>query len=306
MIRYFFTFLLVAVVVPLSYGKMSPDLIKVSGGGLTEAIEITDSTALKTFDPWTGRFADWQKKALVDAPCYRRSFEVSFYIKSPDKKIWSDPSRLRMIYGTRYCFDGVTGYVYIPGPGEALYRENAATIVRGDADGKWHPATAEWNALLSGTVSTRDEQAMPDMMQISGGDLKQPIQITEPDLLRTYSPWVGRFVDWKRPAAMGHCSWEYEITYFKRGIISTTPYDQDDLKMIYGIRYCLGDDAEPGYVHLAGRTDRFGDENIHTVWDGTQAGKWHPSTAEWKTFITHEVVDQRRSLGSVSTTDSQQ
>ena len=43
--------------------------------------------------------------------------------------------------------------------------------------------------------------------------------------------------------------------------------------MIYGVRYCLGDNHEPGYVQLAGPTERFGPENVRTVWDGTQAGE---------------------------------
>jgi len=42
--------------IPLAYAKGSPDLITISGGGLTQPIEITDSTSLKAFDPWSGQF----------------------------------------------------------------------------------------------------------------------------------------------------------------------------------------------------------------------------------------------------------
>jgi hypothetical protein len=131
------------------------------------------------------------------------------------------------------------------------------------------------------------------MILVSGGELQHPAEITDPNLLSTLGPWTAPFVDWDHPARMGHCSWEFDIQYFKRGIEHPTPYDRGDLRMIYGVRYCLGDDGEAGYVQLAGPTERFGPENVHTVWDGTHAGKWHPSTLAWKAFIDHVVANQR-------------
>jgi hypothetical protein len=59
-----------------------------------------------------------------------------------------------------------------------------------------------------------------------------------------------------------------------------------------GLRYCFGDEGQPGFVHLAGQTDKFWEQNIHAAWDGTQAGKWHPSTLAWKAFIQREVDEQ--------------
>ncbi len=64
--------------------------------------------------------------------------------------------------------------------------------------------------------------------------------------------------------------------------------------MIYGLRYCFGDDGEPDYVHLAGQTDKFWPENVHIGWNGTPAGKWHPSTLSWKAFIERMVAGQER------------
>jgi hypothetical protein len=290
--------LLVLAGVQFAYCKGSPDLIVITGGGLIHQIEITDPVALQGFDPWQGQFADWQQKPLVDAPCFRRSFEVLFYMNWPEPKSSIDRKDLKMIYATRYCSTGSTGYVYLPGPGESLYRDNASTIVRGDADGKWHPSTAAWDALLGNAVVARDQEASADMIVVSGGELQHPVEITDPDLLSRLDPWAGPFVDWDQPARMGHCSWEYDIRYFKRGIEHPTPYDRGDLRMIYGVRYCLGDDREPGYVQLAGPTERFGPENVRAVWDGTQAGKWHPSTMAWKAFVEHAVTSQRTASAS--------
>lgn len=293
-IRCVFALLVLLAGVPLAYSKGSPDLIVIAGGGLTQEIEITDPVALKTFDPWMGQFADWQQKPVADAPCFRRSFEVLFYMKWPERNSSLDRGDLKMIYATRYCSTGLNGYVYLPGPSELLYGENIGTIIRGDADGKWHPATLAWDSLLMSAMATRDQQAAADMILITGGELQHSVQVTDPELLRTFDPWVGPFVDWNRPAAIGHCNWEFEVTYFKRESEPVTPYDQGDLRMIYGLRYCLGDNGEPGYVHLAGRADKFWAENVHAVWDGTQAGEWHPSTPGWSAFIRHAVRRQER------------
>ena len=143
--------------VPLAYSKGSPDLILVSGGGLTQPVEITNPAELKAFDPWTGQFADWKQKSLTDAPCFRRSLGVLFYMKWPGRKSSLDRGDLKMIYATRYCATDLNGYFYLPGPSELQYRDNSSTIMRGEADGKWYPATPGWNSLLSDALATRDQ-----------------------------------------------------------------------------------------------------------------------------------------------------
>ena len=285
-------FFALLTVVPLAYSKGSPDLIVISGGGLSQPIEITDPNSLKAFDPWSGQFAEWKETPLLDAPCFRRSFEVLFYMKWPGRTSSQDRGDLKMIYATRYCYTGVAGYVYLPGPGEPNRGVNNGTIIRSGADGKWHPATAAWDALLSNAVAVREEQAAPDMILISGGKLAHPVEITDPEMLKNLDPWTAPFVDWENPLSGGRLGWEYEIQYFKRDLDPATPYDRDGMTMIYGFRYCLDEDGGPGSVHLAGRNDKFGPENVRTVWDGTYAGRWSRSTAAWNAFVEHEVAEQ--------------
>ena len=290
--RWVFALLVLLASVPLAYSKGSPALILISGGGLAQPIAVTDPSMMKGFDPWMGQFADWGEKALVDAPCFRSSFEVLFYMKWPGRESSLDRADLQMIYTTRYCFTGQAGYVYLPGLGEPQYRRNIGTIIRGDADGKWHPATAAWDSLMGDAVAMSDQQRTPDMMLINGGELKNPVAITDPELLMTFNPWTAAFVDWDQPVSGGRLGWEYEILYFKRGIEPTTPYDRDGLTMIYGLRYCMDEDGGPGSVHLAGRNDQFGPENIRMVWDGTYAGRWNRSTPSWKALIERTVAGQ--------------
>jgi hypothetical protein len=296
------TIALILLGASVASAKGPVDLIVVSGGGLNQPIQIPDPAALQAFNPWVGQFADWSQKALVDAPCFRRSFEVMFYMKWPERasSVW-DRGDLKMIYATRYCWTGKAGYVYLPGRGEPLYGPNGGTIIRGDADGRWHPAEPAWDSLLSSAVATREQESVVDKIVISGGELQKPVEITDAKLLGKFDPWKGVFVDWKTPAHMGACNWEYEISYFKRGTgfkkevqQRAISEDQPGFRLVYGLRYCMGNAGEPGYVHLAGYSDKFWEQNVHTVWDGTEAGKWHRSTPAWKTFIQSEVDVQTR------------
>ena len=238
--RCIFALLVILAGASRAYGKGSPDLILVTGGALTRPIEITDATSLKAFDPWLGQFADWKAKALAEAPCSRRSFEVLFYMKYPTRRSSLDRGDLKFLYATRYCSMGSISYVYLPGPGEWHYRENVGTIYRGDEDGKWHPATAAWHSLLSNAVASADQQGAPDMILITGGELRHSIEVTNPRLIRNLDPWAGPFADWDRPdEAAERCGDEYEVLFFKRGIERSTQYDRGDAKMIYGLRYCI-------------------------------------------------------------------
>ena len=290
--RFPFAWLLL-LAAPLAFSKGPADLILISGGGLVQPIEIRDPATLKAFDPFMGQFADWQQKSLADAPCFRRSFEVQFYLKWPGRESSSDYGDLQLIYSTRYCFTGETGYVYLPGRGEPQYGPNGGTIIRGADDGKWHVATAAWDSLMNDAVATIDQQRTADMILVSGGELKHPVEITDPDLLAQFDPWKGAFVDWDRVSG-GRLGWEYEILFLKRGTDASTPtqYDRDGLTLIYGIRYCIDEEGGPGSVHLAGRNDKFGPENARMIWDGTQAGRWHPATPSWHDLIEHIVAAQ--------------
>ena len=291
--RCLFALLFLLVVAPLAYSKGSPELIVISGGGLAQPVEISDQNLLKAFDPWSGQFADWQEKPLADAPCFRRSFKVQFYMKWPGRESSLDHNNLQMIYATRYCSAGSSGYIYLPGPGETDYRTNVTTIFRNNAEGKWHPSTAAWNSLMADAVAISDPQRMTDMLLISGGELKHPVEITDPELLREFDPWTAGFVDWEHPVSGGNLGWEYEVLYFKRGVEQTTPYDHDGLTMIYSMRYCIDKDGGPGSVYLNGPNDKFGPENVRMVWDGTYAGRWSRSTAAWHALIEHEIAAQQ-------------
>jgi hypothetical protein len=59
-------------------------------------------------------------------------------------------SEVKPIYQLRYVKGdrGAPGSVYLPGRGEAWYRQNVSIIYREGHDGHWHVATAAWEAAI--------------------------------------------------------------------------------------------------------------------------------------------------------------
>ena len=136
-----------------AYAKGSPNLIVISGGGLTGPIEISDAASLKAFDPWFGQFADWKRDVVSEPACSRQSCQVVFYMKWPGRKSALDRGDLKAIYVVRYCFADGAGFVYLPARDEAP-RVNMATILRDGRDGTWNRATPEWDALMRKALAT--------------------------------------------------------------------------------------------------------------------------------------------------------
>jgi hypothetical protein len=173
------SFLLVFVVMlnePSIFAKASIERMVVRGGGLARSVEITDRAMLKGFDPWSGQFIDWAKQRLgnptsrdphykaldpqtgkealwkfIEPPDQQQSYQVFFYMKWNGRRSVYDLHRLKMIYALRYRpgGNGEAGYVYLPGRNEQWSVVNLGTIFRAEHDGKWHYASAAWDALMN-------------------------------------------------------------------------------------------------------------------------------------------------------------
>jgi len=164
-----------ALLSPAAYSKGSPDKILIKGEGLTHAIEITDRETLKSFDPWVGQFIDWTRQRLsgpvdkehtykavdlttgqecswkiVEPAKQDHCCDVFFYMKWKGRHSTYDRGSLKMIYRVRYCADseGAPGYVYLPGRDDKWNTVNGGTILRDGHDGRWHYASASWDALM--------------------------------------------------------------------------------------------------------------------------------------------------------------
>lgn len=147
--------------------------ITVTGPGLSGPVEITETEILEDFSPWSTAFVDKQRGPLTEPPETRPVYEVTFYIPEAD----GEP---RLAYVVQYALDplGEQGYIYLPGRGEKWYTLNVSTILLDGLDGKWHHASASWDAaiipLLRGALAGQaDLAAGPSTAFVPLDDLVQ-------------------------------------------------------------------------------------------------------------------------------------
>jgi hypothetical protein len=124
------------------YAKAPLDRVTISGGGLSEPITLVNQKVLALSNPWHGRIANWTTdvaRPAGDGPVY----EITLHARLRGAEV-KPIYHLRYVKGDR----GAPGSVYLPGRGEAWYRQNVSIIYREGHDGHWHVATAEWEAAI--------------------------------------------------------------------------------------------------------------------------------------------------------------
>lgn len=146
-------FVLIFAGIPEAVSAKSPTVkIIISGGGLTSAIEVTDSRILDISNVWAGQFLDRSRGTAKGPPRGPRLYEVSFYIKFADND-------LRQRYVLYYNPNSATepGYIYLPGKGEPWYSLNVSAIIRDEQDGKWNYASPAWEDLIKPVIDSAQE-----------------------------------------------------------------------------------------------------------------------------------------------------
>lgn len=123
--------------------KGAVDRITVSGPGLDQPIVLDrDMPEMETLNPWFGGFLG----ELVEAPPNGPIYTVDFYMNFSS----GETADLRRIYTATYVPNpaGGAGYFYIPGSGDEGYELNKGTIMAAERDGRWHRASARWEAAV--------------------------------------------------------------------------------------------------------------------------------------------------------------
>jgi hypothetical protein len=156
------TTLLVLFTMPLLvFGKGATYKTTLSAPG--HAVEITDAKALNDFrfGPGPGNtlngFPNWKPNswivedwvhAVAEPEHTFPRLKASFHINPVN----GEGTREYVIY---YVYDPAAkqGYVYLPGRGEASYRENVSLLYRGDEfEGHWFRATPEWTKEVQAAI----------------------------------------------------------------------------------------------------------------------------------------------------------
>ena len=132
------------IVVPVA-AKGPTGRLVVSGPGLEESLELTDTRALVHVYS-----TDFLGPPSAEPSQSLPRYTVSFFVKPPR-------SEVRMMYVVRYVVAPNTAksYVYLPGRGEDGYRLNVSTILRDDHDGRWFEAERGWSETINSRLAAR-------------------------------------------------------------------------------------------------------------------------------------------------------
>jgi hypothetical protein len=134
--------------------------ITITSPELKSPIEISDPEILKHFNVWAGWgtfvngvennegfIIDWAAGVVDERPSGLRNYEVSFYVRYPNRPFNEQTDQL--VYVVLYETDPATGqgYVYLPGKADERFRLNTKAILRG-REGNWFRATAAWQNAI--------------------------------------------------------------------------------------------------------------------------------------------------------------
>ena len=121
--------------------------IVISGGALTNAIEITEQRILDISGVWGGEFLDRSKGTAQETPRGFQRYEVSFYVEIADNKM----TKMYVLYFYPNPAKE-QGYIYLPGKGETWYSLNVG-FIRGEQDGKWNYASPAWEDSIKSMIA---------------------------------------------------------------------------------------------------------------------------------------------------------
>jgi hypothetical protein len=131
------TVLILGAAVP-AHAKRPLDRISVEGAGLKQPIELTEPLLLQLSSPWFGNFLE--PNTAQEPPLKAsRVYVLTLHARLRGQEV-------QPIYRFHYVpgEGGSPGWVYLPGKGDAWYRQNVSIILRPGHDGRWHRATRAW------------------------------------------------------------------------------------------------------------------------------------------------------------------
>lgn len=140
---------------PLS-AKGNTVKITIKGAGLTTPLEITDPK-IREFHVWAGPGAgetegfiiDWSKGVVAQPPTGLQHYEVSFYAGCQTSDWYCRTPVSYLAYVVSYAYNPSTeqGFVYLPGPGDELFKFNHAMWHGHGFEGNWLRATSTWETF---------------------------------------------------------------------------------------------------------------------------------------------------------------
>ncbi len=143
-------------------------------------------------------------------------------------------------------------------------------------------------------------------IEINGGTLPSPLQITDPQRLEEFTFWDGpgmnnvrlgnaergSIVDWKNGILAQHPAdlQRYEMSFTADfGLVCQSPYHPsrcalEEPRVIYVLIYEYDPSSKRGFVYLPGKGEQWHDRNIFTLYRPDAEGHWFLATDAWTNF----------------------
>jgi len=158
-----------------------------------------------------------------------------------------------------------------------------------------HAVAAAFTLLIvSSATPLLFAKGITTKIRITGAELQRPIEISNPDILRTFNVWAGPgtfangvegnegfIIDWasgsvrERPRGLRHYEVEFYVRYANR------PLNEQSDQLAYVVSYETDPATGQSYVYLPGKTDEPYRLNTKAIYRGCE-GNWFRATAAWQ------------------------
>jgi hypothetical protein len=137
-------------------------------------------------------------------------------------------------------------------------------------------------------------------IEITGASLATPLQITDPDIVGSFSIWNGpgvtvngqqvhldpryqdgTFIDWPKgqlaraPTGLQR----YEVSFY-----CAFEHPTEEVKFCYGVTYAYDASSDHGYMYLPGPADKAFKSNTPAIYHGVE-GNWFRTTGSWERLV---------------------
>lgn len=157
-------------------------------------------------------------------------------------------------------------------------------------------------AILSATALVSAKGATTKVT-ITGGGLRSPVEITDPNVLANFNVWSGPgtfandvegtegfIIDWasgtvsNRPNGLP----VFELSFYVR--YANRPFNEQTDQLAYVVSYSVDPQTGQGYVYLPGNSDEPYRLNTKAIYRGRE-GNWFRANAAWQTVFRNTVRD---------------
>jgi hypothetical protein len=130
---------------------------------------------------------------------------------------------------------------------------------------------------------------------VQGADLAKPIEISDPNILANFRVWTGPgtssneaqglIVDWSRGAIkeLPERLLRYQVAFY---------VDGQNERVAYVVLYAFDPATSHGYVYIPGRSDKYFDLNVRSIFRGVE-GNWFRAWTVWENIAVPLITKAR-------------